>query len=114
MNNKTIYIETYGCSSNQADSQIMINLLEKGGYKVTDDETDADYLIMNTCAVKHKTEEKIMSFLTDLNRDGKTIIIVTHSPEIAEKYARTIYWIRDGKVEKVTRKSGKGWRTVKN
>ena len=61
-----------------------------------------------------KTEEKIMSFLTDLNRDGKTIIIVTHSPEIAEKYARTIYWIRDGKVEKVTRKSGKGWRTVKN
>src|SRR3989338_737069 len=75
MNNKTIYIETYGCSSNQADSQIMINLLEKGGYKVTDDETDADYLIMNTCAVKHKTEEKIIYKLKDLSKLNKKVII---------------------------------------
>ena len=60
-----------------------------------------------------KTEIKIMDFLTNLNSKGKTIIIVTHAPEIAEKYAKTIYWLKDGKVEKVTRKSGKSWRTVK-
>lgn len=61
-----------------------------------------------------KTEIKIMEFLTKLNTEGKTIIIVTHAPEIAEKYARTIYWLKDGKVDKVTKKSGKGWRTIKN
>jgi putative ABC transport system ATP-binding protein len=61
-----------------------------------------------------KTEIKIMEFLTKLNKEGKTIIIVTHSPEIAEEYANTIYWIKDGRVEKVTKKTGKGWRVVKN
>jgi len=61
-----------------------------------------------------KTEIKIMEFLTKLNTEGKTIIIVTHAPEIAEKYARTIYWLKDGKVDKVTKKSGKRWRTIKN
>ena len=60
-----------------------------------------------------KTEKKIMEFLTDLNKDGKTIIIVTHAPEIAEQYAKTIYWLRDGSVERVTKKQGKKWKTIK-
>ena len=60
-----------------------------------------------------KTEIKIMEFLTKLNKEGKTIIIVTHAPEIAEKYANTIYWLRDGRVEKVTKKVGERWRVIK-
>ena len=59
-----------------------------------------------------KTEQKIMEFLIDLNKQGKTLIIVTHAPEIAEKYAKTIYWLRDGKVEKVTKKMGKTWKIL--
>jgi putative ABC transport system ATP-binding protein len=51
-----------------------------------------------------KTGEKVMTFLQELNQKGKTIIMVTHDPEKAQKYARTIHWMRDGKVEKVTRK----------
>jgi len=60
-----------------------------------------------------KTEIKIMDFLTKLNTEGKTIIIVTHAPEIAEKYAKTIYWLKDGKIEKVTKRSGKRWKVLK-
>ena len=60
-----------------------------------------------------KTEIKIMEFLTKLNKEGKTIIIITHAPEIAEKYAKTIYWIRDGKVEKVTKRIAGKWRVVR-
>jgi putative ABC transport system ATP-binding protein len=60
-----------------------------------------------------KTEIKIMEFLTKLNKKGKTIIIVTHAPEIAEQFARTIYWIKDGRIEKVTKKTGDRWRTLK-
>jgi putative ABC transport system ATP-binding protein len=60
-----------------------------------------------------KTEVKIMDFLTELNNKGKTIIVVTHAPEIAENYANTIYWLKDGKIEKVTKKSGGKWRIIK-
>jgi len=61
-----------------------------------------------------KTETKIMDFLTNLNREHKkTIIVVTHAPEIAEKYANTIYWIRDGEIEKTTKRTSKGWKEIK-
>ncbi|MBT4258218.1 ABC transporter ATP-binding protein [archaeon] len=51
-----------------------------------------------------KTGEKVMEFLEQLNREGKTIIMVTHEPELAQKHASVVYWMRDGKVEKVTHK----------
>lgn len=60
-----------------------------------------------------KTEVKIMEFLTELNKKGKTIIVVTHAPEIAENYANTIYWLKDGKIERVTKKIKGKWRIIK-
>ena len=60
-----------------------------------------------------KTGEKVMNFLEAFNKEGKTIIIITHDPDKALKHAKTIYWIKDGKVEKVTKKIGKNWKEVK-
>lgn len=60
-----------------------------------------------------KTGEKVMSFLEKFNAEGKTIIMITHDPEKALKHAKTIYWIKDGKVEKVTKRQGKVWREVR-
>jgi len=51
-----------------------------------------------------KTGEKVMDFLKQLNKEGKTIIMVTHEPELAEAYAQKVYWLKDGKVEKITKK----------
>jgi len=59
-----------------------------------------------------KTGEMVMRFLEEFNRKGKTIIMVTHDPDKAMAHARTIYWIKDGKVEKVTKKSGKTWKNI--
>lgn len=54
-----------------------------------------------------KTGEKVVRFLEQLNKEGKTIIMVTHEPELAEAHANIVYWLRDGKIEKVTkRKNG--------
>jgi putative ABC transport system ATP-binding protein len=50
-----------------------------------------------------KTGDLVMNFLQKLNNQGKTIIMVTHEPELAQKHANTIYWMKDGKVEKITR-----------
>jgi len=60
-----------------------------------------------------KTGEKMMDFLTDLNKKGRTIIMVTHDPDLAKKYAKTIYSIRDGKIEYVEKKSGNSWKKQK-
>ncbi|MEK6910247.1 MAG: ABC transporter ATP-binding protein [Nanoarchaeota archaeon] len=60
-----------------------------------------------------KTGEKVMNFLEEFNKQGKTIIIITHDPEKALAHAKTIYWIKDGKVEKVTKRIGKIWKEVK-
>jgi putative ABC transport system ATP-binding protein len=56
-----------------------------------------------------KTGDMVMTFLEELNDKGKTIIMVTHDPEKAMKHARTIYWIKDGKVEKITKKVKNKW-----
>jgi len=49
-----------------------------------------------------RTGEKVMDFLEKLYDEGKTIILVTHDAELAKKHAKIIYWIKDGKIEKIT------------
>ncbi len=51
-----------------------------------------------------KTGEKVMGFLEELNKEGKTIIMVTHDPDLAKKHADIVYWLKDGKISKITRK----------
>ncbi|MBI2629107.1 ABC transporter ATP-binding protein [Candidatus Pacearchaeota archaeon] len=60
-----------------------------------------------------RTGEIVIEFLEKLNSEGKTIIMVTHDPNLAQKHARTIYWLKDGKVEKVTKKIKGKWVVVK-
>jgi putative ABC transport system ATP-binding protein len=60
-----------------------------------------------------KTEGKVMDFLERLNKQGKTIIMVTHEPHLAMEHARTIYWLKDGRVEKLTKKVGYRWKEIK-
>jgi len=54
-----------------------------------------------------KTGAIVMEFLEKLNREGKTVIMVTHDAELAEQYADVVYWLRDGILEKVTKRVGK-------
>lgn len=60
-----------------------------------------------------KTGEHVMRFLQQLNENGTTIIMVTHDPQKALDHAKTIYWMKDGKVEKVTKKKKNDWKEVK-
>jgi putative ABC transport system ATP-binding protein len=54
-----------------------------------------------------KTGELVMSFLEKFHKEGKTIIMVTHDPDLAQQYASTIYHLKDGKIEKVTKGKAK-------
>jgi putative ABC transport system ATP-binding protein len=59
------------------------------------------------------TGEKVMNLLYKLNKEGKTIIIVTHELEVAENHTSKIYWLKDGKVEKITKKIEGKWKIWK-
>lgn len=50
------------------------------------------------------TGEKVMDILKQLNKEGKTIVMVTHDPDLAKDYAKIVYWLKDGKIQKITRK----------
>jgi len=79
MNNKNIFIETYGCSANQNNSEIMAGLLSQAGFLITNNEELADIIILNTCVVKSKTESKIKRRIQDLR--SKKIIVAGCMPE---------------------------------
>jgi len=51
-----------------------------------------------------KTGDIVMHFLDKLHKEGKTIIMITHEPELARNHAEVVYWLRDGKLEKTTKK----------
>jgi len=57
-----------------------------------------------------RTGEMVMEFLNKLNDEGKTIIIVTHNPELAKQHAKIIYSVRDGKIEHVEKKIKGQWK----
>jgi len=58
---KLAYVETYGCQMNVADTEMVLGLLQRGGYGRTDDPTRADLILINTCAVREKAEERVFA-----------------------------------------------------
>lgn len=54
-----------------------------------------------------KTGEIVMNFLDKMHKKGKTIVVITHDPDLAQKHAEVVYWLRDGRLEKVTKKRKK-------
>jgi len=94
MEKNSYYIETYGCTSNKADSYIIASILNKAGYFQKNLE-DAEFVIINTCAVKQQTENKIRSRLSELynsfkNDVNKHFIIAGCLPHVEPGYMEAI------------------------
>jgi tRNA-2-methylthio-N6-dimethylallyladenosine synthase len=64
--NKKLYIETYGCQMNVADSEIVASILSKEGYSVTANIEDAGLILINTCSIRDNAEQKIWSRLKEI------------------------------------------------
>jgi len=63
-------IETHGCQMNVHDSERMAGLLEQAGYEPTSDDTDADVIVINTCSVRERAEEKLFTRLGEIRQQG--------------------------------------------
>jgi tRNA-2-methylthio-N6-dimethylallyladenosine synthase len=61
-----LHVITYGCQMNEYDSERVAGLLREHRYELTDDAADADLILVNTCAIREKAEEKVFSKLGEL------------------------------------------------
>lgn len=80
MKSKKLYIETYGCQMNVADSEVVASIMETIGYEQIADASEADAVLLNTCSIRDNAEQKIHARLAELNarrraRDGKRFAI---------------------------------------
>lgn len=63
-------IETHGCQMNFHDSERMAGLLEQAGFEATSDDRDADVIVINTCSVRERAEEKLFTRLGEIRQQG--------------------------------------------
>jgi tRNA-2-methylthio-N6-dimethylallyladenosine synthase len=72
----TVYLETYGCQMNVADSELMLGKLAAHGYEAVDRPDAADVILVNTCAIREHAEQRVIGRLGELRRDMKPGAIV--------------------------------------
>ena len=68
---KKLYIETYGCQMNVADSEVVASVMQMAGYEPCDNADEADAVFLNTCSVRENAENKIYHRLAELNATRK-------------------------------------------
>lgn len=94
-----VFIETYGCTFNQADSEIMAGILNENGIELVGTQEEADAIIVNTCYVKLPTESKVINRIKNLQKDfpEKEIIVggcmVEIDPKKLEAIGPNCSWI---------------------
>ncbi|MBD8347716.1 tRNA (N6-isopentenyl adenosine(37)-C2)-methylthiotransferase MiaB [Dysgonomonas sp. HGC4] len=76
---KKLFIETYGCQMNVADSEVVASVMEMDGYKMTERIEEADAIFVNTCSIRDNAEQKVIQRLEQLNaikrKKNKNLII---------------------------------------
>ena len=78
-----VYCETYGCTMNRSDAELMLGQLAAAGHEVVQNPAKADAIIVNTCAVKGTTYRRMLRRLRELrNSDGKRVVVAGCLPLI--------------------------------
>lgn len=75
---RKLFIETYGCQMNVADSEVIASIMKMAGYETCDNLDDADAILLNTCSVRENAENKIYNRLDTLNalrKKGRNLIV---------------------------------------
>jgi tRNA-2-methylthio-N6-dimethylallyladenosine synthase len=92
---KKVYIETYGCQMNVADSEVVVSILASAGYEHTDNIKDAGLILLNTCSIRDNAEQRIwgrlkaISHLKKQKNDLKIGIIGCMAERLKEKLIET-------------------------
>ena len=77
-NGQKVYLETYGCQMNVADSSLMVEILGNAGFTTTAKAAEADVILVNTCAVRDKAEERVFARMQELRvhkKNRKNVVL---------------------------------------
>ena len=74
---------------NQSDSEVMSGLLSEAGYILTDNETLADIVIINSCTVKNPTQTKFLKLLDQFKKNKTKVIVAGCIPQAEQSYVNT-------------------------
>ena len=75
---RLLYIETYGCQMNVADSEVVASVMQTDGYELTNDIREADAIFVNTCSVRDNAEQRVvgrLQYFQSLRKQKKHLII---------------------------------------
>lgn len=78
LNDKKLFIETYGCQMNVADSEVVASIMQMDGFELTDTITEANAIFVNTCSVRDNAEQKViqrLQYFQSLKRKNKKLIV---------------------------------------
>jgi tRNA-2-methylthio-N6-dimethylallyladenosine synthase len=76
---KKLYIETYGCQMNVADTEVVASIMEMDGYSLTENDSEADAIFVNTCSIRENAEQKViqrLEYFNSLKRKRKDSLII--------------------------------------
>ena len=76
---KKLFIETYGCQMNVADTEVVASIMEMDGYTLTDEDKEADAIFVNTCSIRENAEQKViqrLEYFQSLKRKRKEKLII--------------------------------------
>jgi tRNA-2-methylthio-N6-dimethylallyladenosine synthase len=75
---RKVYVETYGCQMNLADTEVVGGILSRDGYEMTRELTDADVVLLNTCAIRDNAEQRIygrLGYLSTFKRSNPRLVV---------------------------------------
>ena len=75
---KKLFIETYGCQMNVADSEVVASIMQMAGYTLCDNIEDADAIFVNTCSIRDNAEQKVLSrlaYFQSLRKHHKHLVV---------------------------------------
>ena len=74
---KKLYIETYGCQMNVADSEVVASVMKMAGYDVCENEDEADAIFLNTCSVRENAENKYTTVWRHCTLSGRKVVTLS-------------------------------------
>src|SRR5580700_10608576 len=104
-----IHFISLGCARNLVDTEVMLGILLKSGYEVTEQIEKADYLVVNTCgflaSARQESCDAIASLFKSKKKEAKVIVagcmVQKHKEELREQFPDIHYFLGSGDMEKI-------------
>lgn len=99
MEEKKVFIETYGCQMNVSDSERIATSLKKEGFRLVENEAEADVILINTCSVREKAENKLYVRIGEIRKKRGKNVLLGVTGCVAQLEGEEIFYRFDRKAE---------------